>query len=84
MISDRDFIQEKAMSRQFRLFRDLTNCLAATNLGMQYIFISEKAVSQAIERILEAKGMLADENAELERQYLLELQLRSLIFGSLC
>ena len=25
--------------------------------------------SQAIERILEAKGMLADENAELERQY---------------
>lgn len=45
MISDRDFIQEKAMSRQFRLFRDLTNCLAATNLGMQYIFISEKAVS---------------------------------------
>ena len=40
--------------------------------------------SQAIERILEAKGMLADENAELERQYLLELQLRSLIFGSLC
>lgn len=47
MISDRDFIQEKAMSRQFRLFRDLTNCLAATNLGMQYIFISEKAVSQA-------------------------------------
>ena len=69
MISDRDFIQEKAMSRQFRLFRDLTNCLAATNLGMQYIFISEKAVSQAIERILEAKGMLADENAELERQY---------------
>ena len=84
MISGRDFIQEKAMSRQFRLFRDLTNCLAATNLGMQYIFISEKAVSQAIERILEAKGMLADENAELERQYLLELQLRSLIFGSLC
>ena len=69
MISDRDFIQEKAMSRQFRLCRDLTNCLAATNLGMQYIFISEKAVSQAIERILEAKGMLADENAELERQY---------------
>lgn len=69
MISDRDFIQEKAMSRQFCLFRDLTNCLAATNLGMQYIFISEKAVSQAIERILEAKGMLADENAELERQY---------------
>ena len=47
----------------------MTNCLAATNLGMQYIFISEKAVSQAIERILEAKGMLADENAELERQY---------------
>ena len=45
------------------------HCLAATNLGMQYIFISEKAVSQAIERILEAKGMLADENAELERQY---------------
>lgn len=69
MISDRDFIQEKAMSRQFRLFRDLTNCFSATNLGMQYIFISEKAVSQAIERILEAKGMLADENAELERQY---------------
>ena len=25
--------------------------------------------SQAIERILEAKGMLTDENAELERQY---------------
>ena len=24
MISGRDFIQEKAMSRQFRLFRDLT------------------------------------------------------------
>lgn len=25
--------------------------------------------AQAIERILEAKGMLTDENAELERQY---------------
>lgn len=25
--------------------------------------------SQAIERILEAKGMLTDENKELERQY---------------
>ena len=23
------------------------HCLAATNLGMQYIFVSEKAVSQA-------------------------------------
>lgn len=101
------------------------HCLAATNLGMQYIFVSEKAVSQAkliercyishnereyyknirleesklgankvklarkqyrgkgqyilpyhtldpsqaIERILEAKGLLLDEEAELQRQY---------------
>lgn len=32
-------------------------------------FYTGESYEQAIERILEAKGMLADENAELERQY---------------
>ena len=74
MISDRDFIQEKAMSRQFRLFRDLTNCLAATNLGMQYIFISERAVSQA--KILERCYISAN-----EREYYKNIRLEEAVLG---
>ena len=33
--------------------------------------------AQAIERILEAKGLLTDENAELERQYEIFKRIRS-------
>lgn len=60
MTLDRDFIQVKATNRQYRLFLDLKSlvsiisgeitdeqckhCLAATNLGYQYVFISDQSV----------------------------------------
>ncbi|MEE0141843.1 MAG: DUF3990 domain-containing protein [Coprococcus sp.] len=50
------------------------HCLAATNLGMQYIFISERAVSQA--KILERCYISAN-----EREYYKNIRLEEAVLG---
>lgn len=51
------------------------HCLAATNLGMQYIFVSEKAVSQA--KLIE--GCYISQN---EREYYKNIRLEESKLGA--
>lgn len=56
------------MKEEFQ-FEQLTYKKQRHNNDFGQGFYTGESYEQAIERILEAKGMLADENAELERQY---------------
>lgn len=56
------------MEEEFQ-FEQLTYKKQRHNNDFEQGFYTGESYEQAIERILEAKGMLADENAELERQY---------------
>ena len=56
------------MEEEFQ-FEQLTYKKQRHNNDFGQGFYTGESYEQAIERILEVKGMLADENAELERQY---------------